>query len=186
MLYMNISEVPPEEEWLNVKTGDRRHPYGMYKYVNRKDIEVVSSISDEDNRPKRWVYVHKGKYCVWFKASAEDEYGYDLQPEERVSDAEFDAIQLKCDAIEADQFQNADPAVYFDEAYEALEEAVNEKAELAVIEHLIIATYYAAKMDPEMDEDFVDDLREIVHEKTNHVDTSHPETLNNALSDTLG
>lgn len=181
---MNISPAQPEQEWVNVETGKRRHPYDMHKTVNQASIEVVSSESDDENHPKRWVWVRDGEQQVWVKANALDEYGYELQPEERVSEAELAAIQLKCDAIRADRLVGADPAVRFNEAYEALEEAVNEDADNAVIEHLIIATYYAAKMDPDMD-DSVDELRELVHEQTSHVDTSHPETLKQVLNEKI-
>ena len=111
-------------------------------------------------------------------ASAQDEYGYELQPEERVSAAEFDAIVLKCRAIRSDRGGGAEPAVQFDETLAALtDELRSDEPDPAVCEHLLIATYYAAKIDPDVDDEVVAEFRDVVHEYTNHVDTSHPETL---------
>ena len=110
--------------------------------------------------------------CVtWFVV-----YGYELQPEERVSAAEFDAIVLKCRAIRSDRGGGAEPAVQFDETLAALtDELRSDEPDPAVCEHLLIATYYAAKIDPDVDDEVVAEFRDVVHEYTNHVDTSHPD-----------
>jgi len=53
---------------------------------------------------------------------------------------------------------------------------------VTVAGHLLIATYCAARQEPELDDGLVDELRELVHEQTGHVDTSHPETLRKTLA----
>lgn len=120
---------------------------------------------------------------MWVKAAARDAYGYAHRPDEQVSDAERQAIALKCDAIKTDRTVGAGPTVSLSDAMLRLTgELHQDDPDLMVAGHLLIATYYAAKQEPALEDGFVDDLRELVHEQTGHVDTSHPETLQETLA----
>ena len=183
---MRVDEVPPEKEWINVETGDRKHPFSMFKTTNLPYVEVTASESNEKNHSRRWVYIHDGEYQVWVHASTQDEYGYELQPEERVSEREFEAINLKCRAIKTDRVGGAEPDVRFNEALDVLtDELQSDEPDSTVCAHLLIATYYAAKTDPSVDDEVVVEFRDLVHEYTSHVDTSHPETLQRTLGQAL-
>ena len=179
---MNVSDVPPEREWVNIETETRIHPYEMHKIASLDYVEVINRETDDTGTIKRWVLFRDGKYEVWVKAAARDAYGYAHQPDEQVSNAEREAITLKCDAIETDRTVGADPTVSLGDAMLRLTDELNQDdPDLAVAGHLLIATYYAAKQEPALEDSFVDDLRELVHEQTGHVDTSHPETLRETL-----
>ena len=179
---MNVSDVPPEREWVNIETETRIHPYEMYKITSMDYVEVINKETDDEGRIARWVLLRGGEYEVWVEAAARDAYGYPRQPDEQVSDAEREAITLKCDAIETDRTIGADPSVSLSDAMMRLTDELNkDDSDLMVAGHLLIATYYAAKQEPAVEDGFVDDLRELVHEQTGHVDTSHPETLRETL-----
>ena len=175
---MRDREVKEEEKFENIETGRRVDPYLSYRHTIQTDTEVIHRVTDSDDSIIRNVFVRNGSYEVWVKVRSLNEYGYELQPEERVSEAEFEAICLKHSAMKANS------TVSLDDAYSALSEAVENDEEDAV-DHLLIATYYAAKADPEIDENTVGDLRDFVHEQTGHVDTSHPETVRGALDDAM-
>ena len=179
---MNVSDVPPEREWVNIKTETRIHPYEMYKITSMDYVEVINKETDDEETIVRWVLLRDGEYEVWVKAAARDAYGYARRPGERVSEAEREAIALKCDAIETDRTIGADSTVSFSDAMVRLtDELDKDDPDLAVAGHLLIATYYAAKQETALENEFVDELRELVHEQTGHVDTSHPETLRDTL-----
>lgn len=183
---MKTDEVPPEKECINIETGDRMHPFSMFKTTNLPCVEVTASESDEENHSRRWVYIRDGEYQVWVHASAQDEYGYKLQPEERVSAGAFEAIVLKCRVIKSDRRNSAEPAVRFDETLKTLtDELRSAEPDPAVCEHLLVATHYAAKTDSDVEEDVASEFRDVVHEYTNHVDTTHPETLQRTLEQAI-
>jgi len=175
---MRDREVEEEKKFENTETGTRIHPYLSYRHTIQSDTEVIHSVTDSDDSVIRSVFVRNGSYEVWVKVGSLDEHGYELQPEERVSEGEFEAICLKHRAI------NSDPAVSLNDAYSTLTEAVENNEEDA-IDHLLIATYYAAKINPEVEEDTVADLRDFVHEQTGHVDTSDPGAVLGALDDAM-
>jgi len=175
---MQDRPVEEDKKFENIETGARIHPYLSYRHTIQSDTEVIHRVTDSDDSIIRNVFVRNGSYEVWVKVGSLDEHGYELQPEERVSEAEFEAICLKHKAM------NSDPAVSLDDAYSALTEAV-EKEEKEAVDHLLIATYYTAKTDSEIDEDIVADLRDFVHQQTGHVDTSDPEIVRGALDDVM-
>lgn len=167
-------DTPDEEYWVEVGGDGRRHPYAMHRTVNRNDVEVVNSVTDEDRNVKRWVIVRDGSYEVWAKVAEQDEYGYPLQPDEQVSAAEVDAITLKQAAISNGE------SVTIEEARALVDSDDPEQTP-----HAIFALYYAAQADPDIPDEDVDQLRELMHEHTEHVDTSHKPTLRGILNDTL-
>lgn len=168
-------ETPDEAYWVEVGGESRRHPYGMHKTVNRDDVEVVNCISEEnDKQPKRWVVINEGTYEAWVRVAVRDEYGYDVRPEERVSEPEFEAITLKHEAIRDGS------TVPVGEAKSLVENGDPDQVPQA-----LVALYYAAKADPEVPDEDVDTLRELMHEHTRHVDTSHTPTLRRILDDHL-
>lgn len=59
---MRVDEVPPEKEWVNVETGERRHPFSVFKITNLPYVEVTASESTEENHSRRWVYIRDGEY----------------------------------------------------------------------------------------------------------------------------
>lgn len=166
------NNTPDEAYWMEVGGDGRIHPYAMHREVNRNDVEVVSSVTDEDNHPKRWVLIKDGTYEAWVQAAETDEYGYHPQPEERVSESELDAISLKHAAIQ-------------DGGNVAVEEAKDmvDTGNRDQVRHAFIALYYAAKADSEIPDEDVDTLREAMHEHTRHVDTNHLPTLKGILED---
>jgi hypothetical protein len=168
-------EVPDERYWVEVGSDRRMHPYGLHKVVNFPDVEVVDSISDEDNHPKRWVLLRDGSYEVWVEVAAEEECGYPLQPAEQVSAAERHAITLKQAAMQDGE------RVSVDEVRTLLESGQPDQRR-----HALIALYYAAKADPDIPGDAVSRLRERVRKHTGHVDTSHLPTLMGILGDVVG
>jgi hypothetical protein len=175
---MQDRPVEEDKKFENVETGARIHPYLSYRHTIQSDTEVIHRVTDSDDSIIRNVFVRNGSYEVWVKVGSLNEHGYELQPEERVSEAEFEAICLKHKAMKAN------PKISLDYAYSALTEAVENEEEDA-INHLLIATYHAAKTDPEVDENTIGDLRDFVHEQTGHVDTSDPETVRGALDDAI-
>ena len=183
---MNVTAAPPEREWINVATGDRIHPYSMHKIANLAYVEVTNKETDQNGSLKRWVLIRDGEYETWVEAAAQDVYGYPRRPGEEVSQAEREAIELKCRAIRTDRTVGADPDVSIGDALAPLiEELATDEPNHAVARHLLIATYYAAKQNPGLEEGIVGELRELVHESTGHVDTSHPGSLQGALERAL-
>lgn len=172
---MSIPPAPEEKKYLNVGTKKRIRPYALHRRINRPDVEVVQSNTDEDSRFMRIVATSNGDYEVWVRVEFADEYGYALTPDERVTEAEFDAITLKQRAI------NGDPEITLGTVQAEIEDATSP----SVLEHLVIAAFYAAKADPDVHADTVDELRELMHDQTNHVDTTHVPTLKSILHDTL-
>lgn len=168
-------DTSPEQYWIKVGSDQRKHPYAIHKTVNRNDVEVVHSISDDENHPKRWVILRDGTLEAWVRVADQDEYGYEIQPDERLSEAELEVINLKHAAIRDGS------SVPVEEA-RALVESDNTEQ----IHHALIALYYAAKADSAVPEDDVDILRETMHEHTNHIDTSHSPTLKKVLDETIG
>jgi hypothetical protein len=167
-------DVSPEAYWTKVGREQRKHPYDMHRTVNLDYIEVIHSVSDEENHPKRWVIVNDGTIEVWVRVADLDDYGYELQPDERVSAAELEAINLKHAAMRDGTHVPVEEALAF------VESATSEQ-----LHHALIALYYAAKADPTVPADDVDTLRETVHEHTSHVDTSHTPTLLAILGDAI-
>lgn len=171
-----LDPVPPEKEYINVDTGERIHPFLAYKYTTPKSVEVVNVIADDQHqRILRQVYISNGTYKVWVRASAADEYGYPLQPEERLPDEEFAAVRMKQDAM------GRDPDVTFDEVCDAISEADS----AAAAHHLAIAAYYALKRDPKYSEDVVERFHDVMEVTTGHVDFEKPENVRRVLADTL-
>ncbi len=167
-------DMPDEAYWVEVGGDGRIHPYGMHKMVNRDDVEVVNVVSDEDNHPKRWVIVKDGKHSAWVKKSEHEEYGYEVQPDERVSDAKLEAIELKQQAIQDGSSLSVQEA-----------RALVDTREPEQIPHALVALFYAAKADPDVTTEDLDTLREIMHENTRHVDTNHKPTLEGILNDVI-
>lgn len=171
-----ISEVPPEKEFINVETESRVHPYGRYKTINRLDVELVSSITGPDSSFIREVTIKDGEYEVWVLAGEYDDYGYPLQSDERVSDAEFHAISLKQAAIRDGESVSL----------REIEGLLTSDPPKAAISHLLIAFYYAAKANPAIDRDRLRAYHDRMREQTGHVDTSDPDILMEILKDVLG
>ena len=169
------TETPAEAYWVEVGGSREFHPYGMHRLVNLRGVEVVNSVTDDERHPRRWVLVRDGGHEVWVQRRHEDEYGYPLRPAERVSDRELEAITLKQRAI------SDGASVSFEEASRFVD-----SDDPAVLSHALIAGYYAAKADPDVADEDVDDLRETVREKTGHVDTDHVPTVLGILDDVLG
>lgn len=165
-------EVPDEAYWVEVGGESRITPYGMHRFVNQNEVEVVNSITDEDNHPKRWVVVRDGQHEAWVKAADQDEYGYEVRPDERVSETELEAITLKQTAIRDGS------SVSVAEAQVLVESGAPDQ-----LRHALVALYYAAEADPGVTDEDVDRLREIMHEHTRHIDTSHMPTLLGILED---
>ena len=165
-------DVPAEAYWVEVGGEGRIPPFGMYKTTNLDSVEVVNSVTNENGNPRRWVFVRDGEHEVWVKAAQRDEYGYELRPDERVSEAELEAIGLKQAAMRDGS------SVSVEEARALLESGEPEQAR-----HALIALYYGAKADPDVTDEDVDALREITREHTGHVDTSHLPTLMRILGD---
>lgn len=111
----------------------------MHKTVNRNAVEVVSSVVDDDNHPKRWVIVRVGTHEAWVRVADADEYGYPLRPAERVSEAELEAITLKHAAIQ-------DGSIVSVETARPLVDTGGPDR----VRHALVALYYAAKADPEV------------------------------------
>ena len=172
---MSIADAPEEKYWENVDTGMCMHPYGHYKLINRNSVEVTSSVI-EDGYFVRTVLLQNGQYSAWVQLEHKEQYGYDLQSDERVSDAEFEAILLKQRAIKED------PDLTVEEVVTALEEETSPE----IRNHLAIAAYYAAKVDASFSADEVADLREMLYQETGHVDTTHAPTVTRVLNEVLG
>lgn len=168
-------DTPDEKYWVAVNGDGRIHPYAMYKRVNRKDIEVVNSVTGGERAAKRWVIIRGGSYKVWVRVAEQDDYGYELRPDEQVSAAELDAITLKQAAIRNDE------CVTVEEAQALVDSGDPEQAP-----HALIALFYAAQADPDIPDDDVDRLRELMHEHTGHVDTSHKPTVMGILDEAIG
>ena len=173
--YMSFpGEASDEQYWVEIGGNGRMHPYGMHKTVNQRTLDVVNYISSSNNHPLRWVFVRNGAHEAWVIRKYRDEYGYPLQPEERVSDAELDAITIKHRAI------NDGNSVTHDD--------ISEVADLDdpdVLQHVIVARYYVAKADPAVPDDELDHLREQLHNITGHADASHVQTDKRILNDHL-
>jgi hypothetical protein len=166
------SDPPDEEYWEEVASGRRIHPYGMFRKVNRDDVEIVNSISDENDAPRRWVIVVDGRYEAWVRVANWDEYGYEIRPGEHVSEAEREAIELKQAAM------GIDPDVTVAEARELVESDDPEQ-----IRHGLVALLHAATADPDVPDEDVDEIRKLVHEHTGYVDTSHVPTVMDVIRD---
>lgn len=168
-----FSDAPPEDAyWVNVDGDGKMHPYQMYKTVNRADVEVTSSITDDASRVYRWVFIRHGEYEAWVRVESAERYGYEIRDDERVSEDELATITLKHNAM------NDGAAVSYQTALDHVEPSHPTAAT-----HAIIAAYYAAKADPSISDRRVDALREIVHTSTGHVDTSHVPTVSRILSE---
>lgn len=163
-------DVPDAAYWVEVGGDGRAHPYGMYKLVNQREIEVTNSITTTEKNPRRWVILRDGEYEVWVLQRYEAEYGYQLQPDERVSPAERDAIDLKQRAL-----QNPS-TVTLDEL-----QSYTERDDPSVLKHVLIAAYYVAKAHPEIPGENVTQLREQLREQTGHVDLDHVPTVKSIL-----
>lgn len=173
-----IGSVPPEKEFINVETGTRIHPYGRYKTINFPEVELVSSVTDEDDAFIREVTIRDGEYEVWVKAGFYNEYGYELQPAERVSAAEFRAICLKQRAMGEEG----------DVTVSEIRELLDPEPPAEAVEHLLIAVYYAMKVDPEVDEKTVTEYHDSMREKTGYFDRDRitPEDIVGMLDDAIG
>lgn len=88
-------DVSDEVMWTRVNGDGRMHPFGMHKVVNRRETEVLNCVSSDENHPRRWVLLRDGEYQIWVQGRYKQEYGYGLQADEKVSEAERDAITLK-------------------------------------------------------------------------------------------
>lgn len=172
---MNIPSVPEENKFVNITKGTRMHPFGMHKLVNLNTVEVVQSVTDDDNHPRRYVLLEDGDYEVWVKRKDKEDYGYELQDDERLPQSEFDAIVLKHRAMKED------PEI----TLETVQDEITNDTPPRALEHLIIAAFYAAKADPDLPSEAVDQLRDYMHEHTRHVDTSHKPTLKRILEENL-
>lgn len=175
---MNHDETPDDVYWVQVNTdtdedgsGEGVHPYAMHREVNRRDVDVINCVSDSDNHPRRWVVVRSGEIEVFVIRKYMHEYGYALTDAERVSDVEVEAINLKHTAMSGNE------TVEFTDAVALVESETPEQST-----HGLIAAYYVAKNNDDFTEEDVDELRELVHEKTSHVDISHSETVKEILS----
>ncbi|MDT3434663.1 hypothetical protein [Haloarcula sp. 1CSR25-25] len=169
------TDIPDEAYWVEVDGDGRTHPCGMHKWVNLKTVDLVHSISSEENAPKRWVLLTDGSHQAWVWGADLEEYGYSLQPDERVSDAELEAITLKQAAIQ----DESDVSVA-----EAL--ALIEAGRPEQVHHALVALYYAAKADSDVPDEDVDKFQEVVRYQTGHIDTSHHPTLRRVLEDVNG
>ncbi len=149
--------------------------YAMFKTVNLDCIEVTNCVSDSENYAIRWVFIRDGEYEAWVKVPHVEEYGYEIQPDERVSEAELEAIILKQRAIQDG------PSVSMATVRDLLEQKHEDQ-----LPHALVALYYAAKADPTVPEAEVDSIRELVHEHTGYVDTSHQPTVRRILEEVLG
>lgn len=117
----------------------------MHKKVNRNDIEVVNSVTDDENHPKRWVLVRDGEYQVWVRVAEADEYRYELQPEECVLEAELEAISLKQAALQDGTAVSVEGA-----------RALVDSGEVEQIQHPLVVVCYAAKANPDVTDEDVD------------------------------
>lgn len=167
-------DFPEEEHWTEVGGEGQLNPYSMHKIVNQNTVEVLECISDEDRSPQRWVFIRDGEYEVWVKEKYKDEYGYELQPEEQVSESQLEGIKLKQGAM-----KNGED-VSVEEARELVYTGEPEQ-----VGYALIALYYAAKSDPEIPDEDLDKIRETMTEHTGHVDTSHKPTVKRILGETL-
>lgn len=168
------SEAPPETNLVLVG-GDRlMSSYSMFKTVNLDFIEVTNSVSDSDNYAIRWVFIREGEYEAWVKVPHVEEYGYEIQPDERVSEAELEAIVLKQRAIRPGK------SVSMAAVTELLEREHPDQ-----IYHGLVALLHAAKADPTVPATEVDSIRDRLHERTGYVDTDHPPTVRRILEDVL-
>lgn len=113
---MDLPTVPREREWIDVGTGRRLHPYELYRIASVDYVEVVTRETDETGTVRRYVLLCDGEYEVWVEASARDTYGYDRRSDERVPEAEREAIELECAAVESDRTLGAEPTVSFSDA----------------------------------------------------------------------
>lgn len=159
-------DVPEGAYWIEVGGEGRISPYGMFKTTNLSTVEVVNSVTDGEGHPRRWVFVRDGHHEVWVRAAERDEYGYELRPDERVSGAELEAIDLKQAAMR-------DGTSVSVEAPRSLVES----GEPEQGRHALIALYYAAKADPDVTDEDLGALREVTREHTGHVDANHLPTL---------
>lgn len=165
-------EASEEQYWVEIEGDGRMLPYGMYKTVNRRDIDVVHKRFSPDDNVRCWVLVRNGAHEAWVIKKYRDEYGYPLWPEERVSEAELDAITIKHRAIDDGA------SVTHDEI-----SAVADMDDPDVLQHVITARYYVAKADSAVPDDELDHLRERLHDLTGHVDTRHVPTVKRILDD---
>lgn len=168
-------DTPDDAYWVEVDGDTRIHPYGMHKTVNRRDVEVVHCVSDDENHPRRWVIVRDGEHEAWVMKRYEDEYGYDLTPDEQVSEVEVEAITLKQRAISDGTCVTLAEASAFSER----------SNDTDVLKHALIAGYYAAKADPDVADEDVDHLRDKVRKLTGHVDLDHQPTVMGILEEHL-
>lgn len=172
---LSSRDTPDDAYWTEVGGDSRLHPYGMHKTVNRNAVEVVKAVVDDNNNPKRWVLVRDGTHEAWVRIADADEYGYPLRPAELVSKAELKAINLKHEAIQDGS------SVQVETARTLVDTGGPDQ-----VRHGLVALYYAAKADPDVTDADVDNLREVMHEHTRHVDTSHEPTVRGILEDVIG
>lgn len=151
------------------------HPYGIHKMVNRDTSEVVKAESDDKGYAIRWAIIRNGNYEAWVQIAKQDQYGYELRPNERVSPDELDAINLKHAAIRDGS------KVTVEEVRSLIDSGRPEQ-----ISHALIALYYAAKADSSIPDVEVSRLRKLVQDQTGHVDSSHIPTVMSILEDVLG
>ena len=90
---MNVSDVPPKREWVNIETETRIHPYEMYKITSMACVEVISKETEGNGTIKRYVVLRDGEYEVWVEASAKDTLVDERRPDERVSEAGREATE---------------------------------------------------------------------------------------------
>lgn len=173
-LMPSIPEADYEEYWIQVGGEGRMHPYSMHKTVSQDEVDVTHCVSDDVRHPRRWIFIRNGEHEALAMKRYAEEYGYDVRPEERISTDELEAIQLKQEAI------RDGASVSVEEARELVSEGTAEK-----LPHALIALFYAAKADPDVTDNDVAELREIVHDHTRHVDTSHIPTVKRLLNDSL-
>jgi hypothetical protein len=159
-------EFPEDAHWVAVNAEGRIHPYGMHRMVNRRDVEVTASVSTDSNNPRRWVLVRDGGYEVWVMQRYQSEYGYELQPDEQVSTAEFDAITLKQRAIEDGESVTLEEVSKFADSDDP-----------PALKHALIAAYYVAQTHEAVSDSDVDQLRKKLREKTGYVDLRHKPTV---------
>lgn len=169
-----IDNVPPEVCWARVDGGDPISPYAMHRIVNRIDVDVVHRETTDDRRPRRWVIVRNGVLEAWARVGDADEYGYPIRPDERPSDAELEAIHLKHAAMNDGESVDVADA-----------RAMMSEGDRNQIGHALIALFYAARADPDVPTADVDTLRDLMHEHTGHVDTSHVPTVRRILGSAL-
>lgn len=161
-------EVPDELYWVEIGGDARIPPYGIHKKIQQKNADLVTNVTNDEGGLKRAVFVENGEYRVFVQERERADYGYELRPEEKVSENELRAIRLKHKAI-------TEPTNTSESAAWSIVDSGEPKAVL----HALRAIYFIKRADPDTQPEEIKELQNLHEEHIEEVDSFNTSSIIN-------